>query len=381
MKRTIAVVTGARAEFGLLAPIVAALARRPGVDAGFVVTGVHLAGRYGRTKNDVVRAGFPVWATVPMYTTLGGSFAQLPGAVARAVRGLDRVFAARRPDIVLVLGDRPEAFAAAAAAYFGRIPVAHVHGGERSDFHLDDATRHAITRLAHLHFPATVESATRLRRMGEEAWRIHRCGAPGLDALRALPRLERDVVARGHGLDPARPFVVFLFHPETAAWRRAGLHARTILAQLERARAQVLALYPNGDPGSAAIIDAIEARAGRLAVARHLPRGRFSAALAAADALVGNSSCGLIEGSYLGTPVLNIGARNLGREHGANVIFVPATAAAIARGLARVLSPRFHRRAREAPCPWGDGRAGEKIARVLATVPLGPRLLAKRLSE
>jgi GDP/UDP-N,N'-diacetylbacillosamine 2-epimerase (hydrolysing) len=381
VKRSIAVVTGARAEFGLLVPIVAALARRRDVDVGFVITGVHLAGRYGRTRNDVVRAGFPVWAAVPMYATLGASFAQLPAAIAKAVRGLDRVFAARKPALVLVLGDRPEAFAAATAAYFGRIPLAHVHGGEKSDFHLDDATRHAITRLAHLHFPATRQSAARLRRMGEEPWRIHLTGAPGLDALRAMPRPERDAVARRHGIDPARPFVTLLFHPETGAWRRAGAQARTILAELARARLQTIALYPNGDPGSDAIIRAIGARGGRIAAAAHLPRDEFAALLAATDALVGNSSCGLIEGSYLGTPVLNLGERNVGREHGANVVFAPVAPAAIRRGLATVLSARFRRRAREAPCPWGDGRAGEKIARILATVPLDARVLAKRLAE
>ena len=380
MTRRIAVVTGTRAEYGLLRPVLEALVRRPGVKAGLIVTGVHLSREYGYTRRDIAREGFPIWAVVPIYRKLGRDFSELPAALARATAGLDRAYRKCAAQIAVILGDRLEAFAAAQAGYFGHIVVAHIHGGEKSDHHLDDATRHAISRLAHLHFPASAESADRLARVGEEPFRIHCAGAPGLDALARMEPVPRECVAARYGLDAHRPIAVFLFHPETADWRRAGAQAARILAAMRARKLQVVALYPNGDPGSDAIIARLQRQAAPIAIRRHLPRGEFLQLLAQTDALVGNSSCGLIEASFLGTPTLNLGQRNRGREHGANVVFAPIERAAIARGLATVLAPRFKARARRAPCPWGDGTAGVKIAAVLARVKLDARLLSKRLA-
>ncbi len=379
MMRRIAVVTGTRAEYGLLRPVVEALHAIPHVTAGLVVTGVHLHEEYGRTIDAITEDPFDLWGTVPMYEKLGGDFTALPRALAAGLEGLDHIYAERRPDIAVVLGDRLEAMAAALAAFYRRIPVAHLHGGETSDFHIDDSTRHAVTRLAHLHFPATELSAERLRRMGEEAFRIHRCGAPGLDALRRLQRLPKADVLTQYGFAPNKPFVLFLFHPETTRWQQAGDQAACILTVLARADVQVLALYPNGDPGSDTIIEILESHAASIAVRRHLARDDFLQALANADVLVGNSSCGLIEGSYTGTPVLHVGERNAGREHGDNVIFAPIQPAAVEHGLARAMKTAFREQARRAPCPWGDGEAGPRIAKILARVELGPELLAKRL--
>ena len=333
-----------------------------------------------KTEKTVVRGSFyPSPRSV-----LHGDFSMLPPALGRAVTELHRAFTAKQAELVVVLGDRLEAMAGALAAYYGRIPLAHLHGGELSDYHLDDATRHAITRLAHLHFPATEESAARLRRMGEEAYRIHAFGAPGLDALRTLEPAAKHTVLKRYGLTADRPFGIFLFHPETTQWEHAGEQARTILATLRKSNLDILALYPNGDPGSERIIKTMEAymetSGPPLVIRRHLEREQFLQALTVADVLVGNSSCGLIEASFTGTPVLNLGERNRGREHGENVVFAEIETEAINHALDQVLTEAFRSNARQAPCPWGDGTAGARIAGFLADVSLGPALLAKRLS-
>lgn len=357
--RRIAVVTGSRSEWGILAPVVAALQSRNDVEAGVIVTGTHLT--HG-TAEDVTDSGYPVWGTPPMYASAVVGYADMPAAVAQGVRAIGAAYVACAPNIVVVLGDRPEAMAAAVAAYYLRIPVAHIHGGERTDAHIDDSTRHAITRLAALHFAASAESATRLRAMGEEPWRIHAVGSPGLDTLRGVRR------ERVGG-------VVFLYHPHTPTYEQAGAEARAILAALDGRH--VIAVYPNGDPGSAEVIAAI-ADAGVHAVS-NLRRAVFVRLLASCEAIVGNSSCGIIEACYLGIPALNVGARNRGREHGGNVLF--CSVRSVARGVTRVLSPTFRAQAQRTACPWGDGRASVRIARVLSTVPLGDRLLAKRLAD
>jgi UDP-hydrolysing UDP-N-acetyl-D-glucosamine 2-epimerase len=379
MTRTIAVVTGTRAEYGLLRPVVEALHATPQVDVGLIATGVHLQKEYGHTIDAITADPFELWGSVPMYEKLGEDFTGLPQALAAALHGLNQILADQRPDIVVVLGDRLEAMAAALAAFYRRIPVAHLHGGETSAFHMDDSTRHAVTRLAHLHFPATEASAERLRAMGEEDFRIHRCGAPGLDALRRLERQPKAAVMNEHGFSGERPFALFLFHPETTRWQEAGNQAATVLKSLTGAQVQVLALYPNGDPGSETIIETLKAFDSTITVRRHLPRDAFLQVLYNADVLVGNSSCGLIEACYTGTPVLHVGERNAGREHGANVIFVPIEAVAVKHGLEHVLQADFREHARRSPCPWGDGRAGRRIAEILAQVRLGPDLLAKKL--
>ena len=379
--RRVALVTGTRAEYGLLKPVLLELNRKAEIEAGLLVTGVHLNSEYGWSRKQIESDGVPVWATVQMYgKDLGKDFASLPSALARAVSGLSDALEETDPEIVVVLGDRLEALAGALAAFYRRTALAHLHGGENSAFHLDDTTRHAITRFAHLHFPATEASAERLRRMGEEEFRIHVCGAPGLDAIRNLEPRPKNEIMDAFGLSPRRHFVIFLFHPETARWREAGDQARRILEILCARNLEVLALYPNGDPGSPGIAETLKQFASRVTVRRNLARIDFLHALLAADALVGNSSCGLIEASFKGIPVLNVGERNRGREHGKNVVFVPSERKAIEEGLSRVLDPEFKERAKKAPCPWGDGTAGEKIAEILAEVRIDDKLLSKRLT-
>ncbi|MDX2116281.1 MAG: UDP-N-acetylglucosamine 2-epimerase [Planctomycetota bacterium] len=362
-ERRVAVVTGSRAEFGLLEPALAALARRPGVRTSVIACGSHLVGDEP-TVRDIEAAGFVVAARVPMQ--MAGRTGRLEDAVAlgRGVEGLARVYAELAPDWVLVLGDRIEAFAAASAASVAGVGVAHVHGGDRAEGVADEAMRHAITKLAHLHLCATAQSAERVRRMGERAEDVLVVGSPAVDGLDEIAALD-DRAAAELG-DPA---AVFLMHPSGTGSERDAADGRALLAALERSLCgrAVLCLEPNFDAGREAVLTMLSEEAGRRGwrVLAHLPRRTFVGLLkrlaARGGVLAGNSSAGLIEAAALRLPAVNIGGRQAGRERPDNTVDAGDAAAApgaVERALMLERAGLTH--------PYGDGRSGERIAAALA---------------
>ncbi len=366
----VAVVTGSRAEFGLLRPVMAAVQAREGMELAVIAAGSHLIPP-AETFRDVKKA-FPVTDSIPMQRPGPATRLDDAEAVGRGVSRFARSFTAVRPDWVVVLGDRIEAFAAAAAASVAGIPLAHVHGGDRAEGIADEAMRHAITKLAHLHFAATEQSAERIRRMGERPDSVHVVGSPAVDGLAALaPADDRTWQALGS------PEVVLLMHPiGRHAEEEEAAATAAIEGALEAVGGNVLCLAPNRDPGRAGIVRAIEAAAtahGRVSAMEHMPRERFVALLrrlagsegVPGGVLVGNSSAGLIEAAVLGVPTVNIGARQTGRERAGNVVDVARerkadVAAAVTRARGLDLRGLEH--------PYGDGRSGERIAGLLAAV-------------
>jgi GDP/UDP-N,N'-diacetylbacillosamine 2-epimerase (hydrolysing) len=371
--RQICYVSGTRADFGLMRSTLAAIHAAEGLRLSLIVTGMHLSPLYGETVAEIEGAGFEVAARVPvpLDEATGGTMARNIGRMVLAFTdALERI----RPDLVLLLGDRGEMLAGAIAAIHLNIPIAHVHGGERSGT-VDEPVRHAISKLAHLHFTATAEARDRLVRMGEREDRVFATGAPGLDGLPEAPPVDRDALLSPHGLDPSRPFALLVLHPVHQEAEQAGAQAGETLAALDEAGIQVLALVPNADAGSAEVRSLLEAaRPGAgFALVTHLPRDAFLAAMAHAAIMVGNSSAGIIEAASFGTPVVNVGRRQHLRERNANVLDVPAERAAIGQGLAEQLRKgRFPRENL-----YGDGRAGARIVRLLQEIPLDRELLNK----
>jgi UDP-hydrolysing UDP-N-acetyl-D-glucosamine 2-epimerase len=362
----VAVVTGSRADYGLLEPVMRAVGQHPALTLQVVVTGVHLLPP-DHTARDVARA-FPVAARIRMQRAAARSGrAEDALALGRGVRGLARWLVAERPDLAVVLGDRIEAFAAAAAASVAGIPVAHLHGGDRAEGVADEALRHAITKLAHLHLAASEASARRIVAMGEPADRVHVVGSPAIDVLAQTPALDVD---RYEAL--GAPSLVVLLHPTGQPVETERTLARALIEACLRA-ASTLALDPNHDAGREGIVEAIaEAGCPR---AGHLPRSDFIGLLRRCRVLVGNSSAGLIECAALGLPAVNIGPRQGGRERAGNVIDVPEIDAAafddvLARALVLGRLPVDHR--------YGDGHAGERAADAIAACQLGPSLIRKR---
>ncbi|HEX4125395.1 MAG TPA: UDP-N-acetylglucosamine 2-epimerase [Tepidisphaeraceae bacterium] len=361
--RRICFVSGTRAEFGLMRSVLHAITAAPSLRLQIVLTGMHLDRSRGRSIDAIRREGWKVDRVVPWKA---GKHSPIDTAQAtgRAIAAMASAYAELKPDVVLVVGDRVEAFAAAAAAHIAGIVVAHVHGGDRALGLVDDSLRHAITKLSHLHFPATRQSARRIKRLGEDPRRIVRTGAPGLDGMLAAAAQPAEVVAAFPMLRP-REFALLALHPATTDPKTERKSARTILAAARKTWRQVVVIYPNNDPGSAGIAAEWDARYGRdvgVIFCRDLPRAMFLGLLRDAAALIGNSSAGIIEAASVGTPVLDIGPRQTGRERSGNVRHVEMNAAKIAIAVERIS------RARRWRCGnvYIAGGAGRRIAAALA---------------
>ncbi|MEM1213626.1 MAG: UDP-N-acetylglucosamine 2-epimerase [Planctomycetota bacterium] len=343
----IAVITGSRADFGLLLPVMRAIDAHPNLQLQTIAAGTHLI---SNSLADLKAAGFPHDAKVPLQRRNKTGRTADALALAAGVSGFTHAFATLQPQLVLALGDRIEPFAAAAAATALGLRFAHLHGGDRAEGVADEALRHATSKLAHLHFPATTQSRRRLIRMGENPALIFNHGSPAIDALR--------------GVTPANnaPAVLVLHHPMGLDDRTEYQHTTNLLKAT--AKHDRIVLMPNHDPGRPAVLRAIQDHADPAEVRDHLPRPEFLALLAGAKALVGNSSAGLIEAAALKTPAVNLGHRQRGRQRPASVIDCPhPTQTAIRQAIQQALVMKTFRRH-----PYGNGTTGTRIADTLAAL-------------
>jgi UDP-hydrolysing UDP-N-acetyl-D-glucosamine 2-epimerase len=357
-------VTGTRAEWGLLRPVAAAIAARPELDLRVVVTGTHLV---TGTWRDVAADGFAIAAKVAMQTKAGVGRAADVQALGRGVLGLGKALGQLQPEVVLVLGDRIEALAGALAGAVGGVRVAHIHGGDRAEGVADEALRHAISKLAHWHFAATAQSRKRLLRLGERSDAVWNVGSPAMDDLRDVPP----------HCDADGPYLILMQHPIGATdaqeerWMRA-----TLRGSLQPGLGAYL-FAPNHDPGRAGVMRALcglRPAPPRGGIIEHLPRVQFLSLLAGAAAIVGNSSAGLIEAAALKVPCVNIGPRQAGREKPGNVVDCEYDEAAVRAALQRALGIKRG----QLRHPYGNGDSGRRIAAVLATVAVDAVPLRKR---
>ena len=374
--RRIAYLTGTRADFGLMLSTLRRLQATRGVEVSVFVTGMHLSAAYGDTVREVEASGLPIAASVPIGIDERTPEA-MANAIGQAVQGLTQALSVHRPDLMIVLGDRGEMLAGAIAALHLGIPIAHLHGGERSGT-VDEPVRHAITKLSHVHLVASEESRDRVVRMGESPEHVHVVGAPSLDDIVGRRPVARAALMQRLGLPLDARYALVLFHPVVQEARRAGEQTRALVQAL---RDEVLGpglhavwLAPNADAGSAAIVEEMRrASADRLRCITHLPREDYLDALDGAEVLLGNSSSGIIEAASFGTPVVNVGSRQRLRQRNANTIDCEAAAPASAAALRQPLKPGRHARDNV----YGEGHAGERIAKLLASLPLPPSLLDK----
>lgn len=372
-RRRICYVTGTRAEFGLMRSTLEAIRQHPGLQLQLVVTGMHLWPTHGRTLDTIRGEGWPVdevvaWPEGDLAAATGAAI----GGIAVALRGLD-------PDVVLVCGDRVEAFAAASAALLGGRFVAHVHGGDRAQGQADDALRHAITKLAHLHFPATRESRDRILKLGEREDSVFLVGTPGLDGITTIAAPADEVEAFAGA--PRHRFALLVQHPvsldEAAEYETATSLASAILAA---GVARVIVVRPNNDPGFAGINRAWDALGsdGRISVHADVPRRMFLGLMRDAAFLAGNSSSGIIEAASFGTPVIDYGPRQAGRQRSGNVRHA-ATPAALRGQVEHVWNSGEPQRW-SGENVYGREGAGQRIANVLATADLDPGIQRKLIT-
>ncbi len=381
--RVVGVVTVGRSDLGYALPVIRRIREDSALELRLYVSGMHLAPEFGLTVREIEQRGFPVAARIPV--PLGdGSPLCMAKAMAEGAAGFARIFAQDRPDILVVLGDRFDMYPAALAALPFRIPVAHIGGGELTEGAVDDALRHSLTKLSHVHFVETREYARRVLQLGEEPWRVHAVGNPSLDNLRGFRRMTAAEFGARVGFDAAAPFLLVTLHPTTLEAEDPGEQAGELLAALDALGMPALFTMPNADPGGLDILERI-----RQYVAGHphaklfenLGTEDYFNAMSLAAAMVGNSSSGIVEAASFKLPVVNIGSRQKGRPRTANVIDVGTRRNDIRRAVRKALSLGFRRTLRNLRNPFGDGHSAERIVRTLATVKLDERLLIKRFQD
>lgn len=380
--RRVLVLTGTRAEYGLLRSSIEAIQEHDNLALSVVATGMHLSPDHGMTVDEIRDDGFTVDREVLMQLD-GDSGTAMAKSLGIGTAGLAEAFESLEPDVVLLLGDRDEALAGALAASHMNVPVAHIHGGDAMrGAVIDDSIRHAITKFAHLHFPASERSADRIRKLGEEEWRITVAGAPGLDDVLAGAYEDPETVLHRYDLDSDRLLFLVVQHPLTTQPERAGQQMRETLDAAGAFDAQTVLIYPNADAGGDRMIDEIESRSfdDDVRTFRSLPRREYLSLMAAADVMVGNSSSGIIEAPSFDLPVVDIGPRQEGRERGDNTVSVPHETTAIRDAIATCLDDSSGAEADDIENPYDYGGAGRSICQRLATVELDQSVLRKQLT-
>lgn len=376
--RRIGVVTTSRADYSHLFWPLRELAGNPAVELGIFALGPHLSPQFGMTIQEIERDGFPIKARIECLLS-SDTDTGMAKTIGLAILGLADALTAWRPDLLLLIADRYEMLAPASTALALRIPVAHIEGGEVSQGAIDDQVRNAITKLAHIHFTSTDAARRRVISMGEEPWRVHRAGAPSLDHLRRSTLLSRAALEARLGFTLLPPTLIAAWHPVTIL-RDTNAEADAFFSALAHAPGQLIFVYPNADAGSHALIERTRALAAARAQTHifvNLDAVTYWSLLRHADALIGNSSSGIMEAASLALPVVNVGMRQQGRERARNVVDADAQTEAIRTAIQRVLEPEFRKNLTGMKNPYGDGDAAATIARVLTTVPLD-RLLVKQ---
>jgi GDP/UDP-N,N'-diacetylbacillosamine 2-epimerase (hydrolysing) len=379
--RRITYITGTRADYGLFSQTLRQLEEHPDLELELIVTAMHLAPEFGNTVQIVENDGFKIAGRVETLLT-GDTGASMARAVGLGILGMTQSLETTRSDVLIVLGDRGEMLAGAIAAAHLNIAVAHVHGGEVSGT-IDESVRHAITRFAHIHFPSTLENAERLAKMGEDPARIHLVGAPGIDYLRTTEPMDRSELEADLGIDLSQPVILMTQHPVSTEVEDAAEQMRITLETIKSMGIQTIITYPNADSGSQAMLQVLNEYRSLpfIRVWRNLGQRRYVSVLRHANAMIGNSSSGIIEAPFFGLPVVNIGTRQQGRQRASNVLDTPHDRQAIEEALRTALSDEsFIQQARHCTNPYGDGRAGERIVEVLASISLGREYLQKRLA-
>ena len=381
--RSLAVVTVGRSDYGLYLPLLLAIQQHDGLNVRLLVSGTHLSPEFGLTVHQIEADGFPVADRIEMLLS-----SDSPPGIARSIGlgviGFAQSFAAHRPDVLVVLGDRFEMYAACVAALPFNVPVAHIHGGEATFGAMDESLRHSMTKLSHIHFVATDAYRQRVEQLGEEPWRITVCGALSLDSLATVTLLDRGTLEAKLELqlDPA-PLLV-TFHPATLEFEKAGNHVVELLAALEGVGRPIVFTGVNADTGGRVareLIAKFVANHRSTRFIENLGLQAYFSAMSVAAAMVGNSSSGIIEAPSFELPVVNIGSRQMGRLKAANVIDVGYRREEIAAGMAQALNPGFRARLKNLKNPYYSGGAAARIVERLANETLDSRLLMKRFHD
>jgi len=383
-KRTIAVVTGTRAEYGLLRGLMHGIKATPGLELQLLVTGMHLSPEFGLTWRDIEDDGFFIDRKIEILLS-SDTAVGVSKSIGLATVGFAEALDNLRPDLMLVLGDRYEIFASVAAAMIARIPVAHLHGGETTEGAFDESIRHCITKMSHLHFPATEEYRHRIIQLGEDPKRVFNVGALGVENIRKFEPISRAELESSLDFSFGRRNLLVTFHPVTLEKDGVESQFAALLDALDQLEdTHVIITFPNADPGGRVIGEMIngyvDSHPGTAMSAVSLGTERYLSVMSYVDGVVGNSSSGIIEAPSFRVGTINIGDRQRGRSRAASVINCAPDSTSITAALRELFSEEFQKVVKTVENPYGDGYTSEGILRVLQEYPL-EGILKKRFHE
>lgn len=377
--KKIVYVSGTRADFGLMSHVLEKISQSQKLELQLYVTGMHLMKEFGYTV-DTVKSQFSKVKILDAFFK-DDKKKSIINFYAKLLLELNTAFAKNAPDFVLTLGDRPEMLAVSSACAYLGIPSGQLHAGDRSRT-VDEMVRHAITKLSHLLFPATVDAAKRIEKMGEEKWRIHMVGAPAIDAIKNSQLLTRQEVLGLLRLKKDSQYILFTWHPAIEEKDLIKEQTEALIKSIKFFKMPVVVIYPNSDPGSADIISVIEHEINnpQFRLIKNIKQDIFFALEKETCVWVGNSSAGIIESASFGTPVVNVGLRQQGRLHTQNVIDTPMSEEAIKNSIKKCLfDQRFRQKLKNIKNPWGDGKTGEKIVDLLEKLEINDKLRCKQI--
>ncbi|NIP61660.1 MAG: UDP-N-acetylglucosamine 2-epimerase (hydrolyzing) [Nitrosopumilaceae archaeon] len=379
MKRKVTVTTGTRAEYGILRPILREIRKSKNLELHLLVAGTHLSKKYGYTINEIKSDGFSIHGKIRIMPN-GNEPYHMSIALGKGVIQFSKIFKKIKPDINIILGDRDESLASALAASHMNIPNAHIHGGDVSQG-LDEYIRHAITKLSNIHFAATKKSKERILRMGEDPKRVILTGSPSIDEVAQSEISAKKELEKKYDIDLSKPLFLLVQHSITSEYEKSKEQIQQTLNALVKLRHQTISILPNSDAGHTDIVTQLKKHSKKYDFKTYpsLPRKDYLGLMKYCTALVGNSSSGLIEGSYLNTSVVNIGSRQMGREHGRNVIFVKKfSETVILQALKKSL--KMKSRHFKNNYIYGNGNASKKIVKFLEKLPPNEELINKQLT-
>jgi len=380
INKKIAYISGTRADFGLMTPVLAAIKKSKKLDLKLYVTGIHLMPEFGNTIKEIKKQ-FPEIIEVKAVFESDEKQAMAEFA-SILISKLVSLFEKDRPDFVLTLGDRPEMISVALVCLYLGIPTGQIHGGDKSAT-VDEIARHAITKLSHLHFPATREAAERIKKMGEESWRIKVVGAPALDVIMNEQLPTREQLFKNLGLDLKKKVILVTQHPVSEEYEKSGSQMAEIISAIKTFELPVVIIYPHADAGGRRIISEInkENKNPNFHIFPSLPHKDFLALEREAAVWVGNSSAAMIESASFGVPIVNIGGRQSDRQRGLNVLNVGYDRNKIKRAMKKSLfDTAYLKTLKKIKNPWGDGKTGQRVMKTLENIKIDSKLLNKQIT-
>jgi len=369
MKKTVCVVTGSRADFGLFCPLLNKIKKAKDFKLQLIVSGSHLSRKFGSTYQEIEQDGYEITKKLDIQLisdTERGICRSIGLGVIRFTEALNEL----KPDLVVLLGDRFEILACAIASHVSKIPIAHIHGGERTEGAIDDAFRHAITKMSLLHFTSAEEYRQRVIQLGESPDRVFNVGALGVDNIKMCKLLDKDVLEKKIGFNFATRNILVTFHPVTLERHSSKSQFKELLKAIDSfSDIGVIFTKPNADTDNSAIRDLVDVYVKKNSLKavcfENMGTLRYLSTLQAVTAVVGNSSSGIIEAPSFGIPTINIGDRQKGRLMAKSIINCAPQAKQICNAIKKAFSPKFVKFCKTVNNPYGKGNAAEKIYRVI----------------